>query len=63
MPRKQKNQKRRSSDLSGIAATLLRDKIATLATPEYQKRTGELIAAAARPKQKVRSDRAKRRQP
>jgi hypothetical protein len=36
--------------MSGLAATLLHDKIAALATLEYQKRAGKLIAGAARPK-------------
>jgi hypothetical protein len=52
MPRKKRRKKPRFGDVSGIAATLLHDKVAGLETIEYQKRAGKLIADAGRPKQK-----------
>ena len=52
MPSKRKGRKRTTS-MSGLATTLLRDKIAPFDTPESQNKFGELIAGAARPAQKL----------
>ena len=48
MPRKRRVRKR-PTGVSGLAATLLRDKIAPFDTPQYRRRFGELVAGAVRP--------------
>src|SRR3981189_2329092 len=54
MPSKRKGRKRTTSmSGSGLATTLIRDKIVPFDTPQSKKKFGELIAGAARPAQKT----------
>ena len=39
---------KRPTGVSGLAATLLRDKIAPFDTPQYRRKFGELVAGAVR---------------
>jgi hypothetical protein len=62
MPRKRRVRKR-PTGVSGLAATLLRDKIAPFDTPQYRRRFGKLIVGAVRPVRETPASRRKIRPP